>query len=192
MRPRRRSCWSARPPPTWAACATAMRCRCRACARSPLRSESMCCVFGWRSGRRAALDGALDRGAAADFRRAGRSPAGDRVGRSRIAALSAASVPDGGSTRRAFEGTRHWRAARGIASRSGTAAGRIVLGGAKRRHRSRSACRSASMVRRRDGGETLKPAANAATRRPCSTCVSRKACCRGCAKRCRWCLPAMT
>ncbi len=47
------------------------------------------------------------------------------------------------------------------------------------------------VVRRREGGETLKPAAGAKTQ-SCSTCVRRSACFPGCGTRCRWCLPAMT
>ena len=142
-----------------------------------------------RGRRRAAVHGTLDRGAAANVRRAGRSLAGHRVGRSCAAPLSATTVSHAMRSRRGWRG----RAAGGPrAARASIWAefGRAALGRAGRRS-GRCATAGRAQVRRRDGGESLRPAPQPEPR-PCSTCASRTACCPGCAMRCRWCSPAMS
>ena len=189
-RPRRRSCWTRPRMRRYFACATATRCRCPGLRALP-EIEQINVLRRWMGNAGIVpppSTARMTRGPAADSRRAGRSLAGDRVGQPCAAALPAESVPDAGDRRRARRavGTGRARPARGSiwdANLGDSVLGRATGGLDVAR------LPESLIVRRRDGGESLKPAPKPG-RRVCSTCVNRMGCCRGCAMRCPWYLRA--
>ena len=166
------ACWTTRPRHDAAGCATARRCRCRACGRSRLREQVNALRFWLRdAGVEPPSTLRLSRGAAAGVRRPRPITCRRSSGASMRCGAIGALVPDGRDAARARRVAR-------LAHRSGIAppARRGPRGAALGRATRRPRCGAVAGVAHRAPPQRRRDAESrrrGAKRKACSTCVSR-------------------